>query len=968
MAEALVLIRGRDELSPALSRAGKSARELANELQDLGQHLDKLNEQKISLKVDTEGIKNNISSLKKELKKAEPGSIEEEQIKQGLALNMGRLEQNNSTMKAIDGDIKKVTAAMKEAKQESDSLEAAFSRLGTANVRMDEAARSVQEAAEAFEEADSSAEDFGDTVENLMNARINFDDAQQELESLRSAFADAGEGFEEFQSLFDSADINLTGANQLRDNLSDTDQRLRKATQGVKDYDSAWSKLDNRADGGAASLDGSISPGSTDSLGGGLGGLMDGGSVLLKAMAAQGGIQMLGDFATNALSSKSRSRFGSNYAERMDEVVGGMTSGASMGAAIGTAIAPGVGTAVGAGIGFLAGGIMGSVNADLKEEERKDDIFRGIVQDQYDQGQQIVPDVMASGKDLSLFRDQSRIKLANQLGSEEAANKMISDIGGVASNTPFGEQDLTALSTRLLNGKFNQDYILENAQIIGDAVAGVGGSSQDMMEIAKSLSRMKANQKTNAVDLDMLSDRGLNVYDWIAEEWDMSVGDARAKLSDKDSMLGDEVVQLILDNMQENFYGTMDKMSQTYQGQLDKNEELKTSQSAAMYDGYKEGRLPGLERENAWIEGEGGQAMQEMYSRIGEAQATKDNTREAVTQGVRDAVMSGDTTAITEAMGGSLSQENAKLLEGLHLRKLANDDRYERGDTLAGEGYRAIEATMAGLAQDLYAGTDAGRAENTADENIAAVLEQALAVNSESTVDRADSLNDTLSMGLEGALESFAAIPDSMSGLQESMSTIPDSMSGMQDSLSTIPDSMSGIQETMGTIPESMSGIQEPLAAIPEGLTSMREPLAAIPESVSGMRESVSTGSSSVVTGVNTGASSVSTSVSSGAAVISSAIRSLDVSPKVNVVVMGGGTGGFAWGLNRVPYNDFPAYLHEGERVLTAEQARQQDGAGSPSAMPVINVSNLTVREEADVFKIAQEIAREIALAQKVAN
>ena len=42
-----------------------------------------------------------------------------------------------------------------------------------------------------------------------------------------------------------------------------------------------------------------------------------------------------------------------------------------------------------------------------------------------------------------------------------------------------------------------------------------------------------------------------------------------------------------------------------------------------------------------------------------------------------------------------------------------------------------------------------------------------------------------------------------------------------------------------------------------------------------------------------------------------------------------GGTWGWwrrnAYGLDRVPYDDFPALLHEGERVLTAREAREAD-------------------------------------------
>lgn len=68
-----------------------------------------------------------------------------------------------------------------------------------------------------------------------------------------------------------------------------------------------------------------------------------------------------------------------------------------------------------------------------------------------------------------------------------------------------------------------------------------------------------------------------------------------------------------------------------------------------------------------------------------------------------------------------------------------------------------------------------------------------------------------------------------------------------------------------------------------------------------------------------------------------------------------------AWGLDRVPYDGYPALLHEGERVLTAREAREERQATG------VNVSfdgaNFTVREEADVQRIAEEIVRQISRA-----
>lgn len=64
-----------------------------------------------------------------------------------------------------------------------------------------------------------------------------------------------------------------------------------------------------------------------------------------------------------------------------------------------------------------------------------------------------------------------------------------------------------------------------------------------------------------------------------------------------------------------------------------------------------------------------------------------------------------------------------------------------------------------------------------------------------------------------------------------------------------------------------------------------------------------------------------------------------------------GQTTGYATGLARVPYNNYPALLHEGERVLTASEARRYDSGGSGSV--VITGNEFVVRQESDIDAIA---------------
>ena len=69
-----------------------------------------------------------------------------------------------------------------------------------------------------------------------------------------------------------------------------------------------------------------------------------------------------------------------------------------------------------------------------------------------------------------------------------------------------------------------------------------------------------------------------------------------------------------------------------------------------------------------------------------------------------------------------------------------------------------------------------------------------------------------------------------------------------------------------------------------------------------------------------------------------------------------------AYGLGRVPYDGYAALLHEGERVLTAREARQADQGGG--AQVTITGNTFQVRQESDIDAIAEALYRKLRLAQ----
>ncbi len=72
--------------------------------------------------------------------------------------------------------------------------------------------------------------------------------------------------------------------------------------------------------------------------------------------------------------------------------------------------------------------------------------------------------------------------------------------------------------------------------------------------------------------------------------------------------------------------------------------------------------------------------------------------------------------------------------------------------------------------------------------------------------------------------------------------------------------------------------------------------------------------------------------------------------------------GSHASGLRYVPYDGYVAMLHEGEQVLTKQQADQREG----SSVQITKLADsIIVREEADIDKIAKAFVRQLRLAQE---
>lgn len=78
-----------------------------------------------------------------------------------------------------------------------------------------------------------------------------------------------------------------------------------------------------------------------------------------------------------------------------------------------------------------------------------------------------------------------------------------------------------------------------------------------------------------------------------------------------------------------------------------------------------------------------------------------------------------------------------------------------------------------------------------------------------------------------------------------------------------------------------------------------------------------------------------------------------------------GDAAGIAFGLNYVPYNEYSARLHEGEMVLTKQEANQYRSGKNSGNISIAKLADtIVIREEADIEKVTSKLVASIQMAQ----
>lgn len=480
--------------------------------------------------------------------------------------------------------------------------------------RFSDAMKTMKDSADKFDKSIVGMQSRLNSLNrNKATLKVDTDRARTELRSAEKQFAATGDAIsklalQEKQLTFENARRNLSLVSKEAANV---EKQMLKAGN-------ALSKAENTAGNKSFSVD------------------------LIKALAIGG----IGDSAKQVLYQGANILVGSMLGDEAGNIFSNALSTATTGASAGFML----GGPVGAAIGAAAGGLVGMASGSVQNWSKKDDAFKGYVQNAVEGQLDEQTTSLTSGSALAASRETDQISFATLFKGEDKAKQYLADLVQMANTTPFLYDDLTSMSKTLATYGYDENSILPVLQTIGDTGAALGHSTSDMNSVATAIGRMKSSNKTTMDYLNILNDRGIGAVGMLANAYGVDQGEVYSMIS-KGQIAGQDAARIILDALTDSFAGSMERQSKTFSGITSTIEGLRQELDNAMGEGYNETRMAGLQAEREWLEGDSGQEMQEAYQAIGAWKASLENAKE---QYIRDAVneaMGSDAYKTAEAEG-----------------------------------------------------------------------------------------------------------------------------------------------------------------------------------------------------------------------------------------------------------------------------------------------------------------------------
>ena len=278
---------------------------------------------------------------------------------------------------------------------------------------------------------------------------------------------------------------------------------------------------------------------------------------------------------------------------------------------------------------------------------------------------------------------------AQKLGGDAEATAYLGRVKAMAKDTNYTYDEITGYSKLLLN-TYDTEKTLSVLKTLSDASAGLNLNSSDVNMFISGLSRMRTTGKTTQEYLNYFSERGVDVYQALANSTGADKSSIAEMVTDG-KISGEDAAEAILTYINDTYGGLSEKLATTYDAMVDNLADFQADMDAAMGEGYNEGRKAGIQAQMDWMSGESGEAVEEANRAIGAWKAELENQKEQYVRDAMDAMMASDEYQTAKAEGDAA--EMGKLIMQAKVQGM-NEYNASEGAQLALESEKALVTSI----------------------------------------------------------------------------------------------------------------------------------------------------------------------------------------------------------------------------------------------------------------------------------
>jgi len=190
----------------------------------------------------------------------------------------------------------------------------------------------------------------------------------------------------------------------------------------------------------------------------------------------------------------------------------------------------------------------------------------------------------------------SKMFFERKLGGADQAQSFLNEIYKFDEKSPFNTMQIIDTVKSMMGVGWNRENVLGDIGTIGDASTSLGLGTEGVQSIARQLGQMKMKMKVSQEEINVLNERGINAWQYIADGLGVTVEQARAANEKKNGIKGEVAVQAIMAGLKKEYGGastdSADRMVGGIWGQI--TSLLQTKVSLPLGEGLSEGTKKGL--------------------------------------------------------------------------------------------------------------------------------------------------------------------------------------------------------------------------------------------------------------------------------------------------------------------------------------------------------------------------------------